>query len=81
MEGFFWGWESLFLHSLSLSGLCSVVQGGASVREHHTNRDLLGSNNTKTLAEFAKSWHSGVQDWKTPTINDSLKRLEAEITC
>lgn len=61
---FFLGWGGLgvpvfYALSLSQSGPCNVVQGGASVREHHANRDLLGSNDTKTLAECAKSWHSG----------------------
>lgn len=59
--------------SLTLSFLCSAMQGGASVREPHTNRAALGSNNTKTLAELAKCWQTTAQHWKTPTINDSLK--------
>lgn len=60
-----------FFYSLSL--LCLVVQGGASVKEPHTNRALLSSNNSKTLAGPAKCWQTAAQHWKTPTINDSLK--------
>lgn len=60
-----------FFYSLSL--LYLVVQGGASVKEPHTNRALLSSNNSKTLAGPAKSWQTAAQHWKTPTINDSLK--------
>lgn len=71
--GFFWGWGVPIFSPLSLSWLCSAELGGAGAREPHTNRPLLSSNNTKTLAELAKCWQTAAQHWKTPTISDSLK--------
>lgn len=76
MEGLFFGVGSPpILSPLSLSTHCSVVQGGASVREPHTNRALLSSNNTKTLAGPAKCWQSAAQHWKTPMINESTENI------